>query len=370
MDMPTKSRGGAAARSPHKGWSEPARICWARSSADLKLVNLALQGGGAHGAFAWGVLDRLLEDDRIAFDGISATSAGAMNATVLAYGLAAGGRAEAKRALAIFWRRVADVASAGPLQPTLFDRLTGNESLENSPAFIWFDLLTRLLSPYQFNPFNYNPLRQVLVDTVDFEALRMARCPVKLYLSATNVRTGKIKVFGNDEIGPDAVLASGCLPFMFQAVEVEGEHYWDGGYMGNPAIFPLIYNCATRDVVIVHINPMERAALPRTASEILNRVNEISFNSSLMREMRAIAFVTRLIEDGKVDRTDMKHMLIHGIMADDVMGQLSVASKLNGDWDHLMRLHEVGRERAAAWLAVNFDKLGNEASIDVRALYL
>ena len=370
MDMSVKNRRGAATRGEHKGESEPARICWAGSSPDLKSVNLALQGGGAHGAFAWGVLDRLLEDERIAFDGISATSAGAMNATVLAYGLAAGGREGAKKALASFWRRIAHIASTGPLQPTLLDRLTGNRSLENSPAFMLFDLLTRLLSPYQLNPFNYNPLRQALIDTVDFEALRMAHCPVKLFLSATNVRTGKIKVFGNDEIGPDAVLASGCLPFIFQAVEIEGEHYWDGGYMGNPAIFPLIYSCASRDVVIVHINPMERATLPKTASDILNRINEISFNSSLMREMRAIAFVTRLIEDGKVNDNGMKHMLIHGIMADDVMGQLSVASKLNADWEHLMSLHEVGRERAAAWLAANFDKLGKEASIDIRERYL
>ena len=187
-----------------------------------KLVNLALQGGGAHGAFTWGVLDRLLEDERIGFDGISATSAGAMNAAVLAYGLAMGGRDGAKKALACFWRRVSHAAAFGPLQPTLLDRALGNRSLEASPAFVLFDLMTRLFSPYQLNPMNFNPLRQVLEQTVDFDAIRRAECPVKLFLSATNVRTGKVRVFDNMDITADAVLASGCLPFLFQAVEVDG----------------------------------------------------------------------------------------------------------------------------------------------------
>jgi NTE family protein len=254
---------------------------WAANSPNLKRINLALQGGGSHGAFAWGVLDRLLEDECIDFDGISAASVGAVNATVMAFGLAVGGRAGARHALADIWRRIANLASLSPLQPTLFDRLTGNQSLETSPAFVQFDLMTRSFSPYQLNPFNINPLRSILCDAVDFDAIRNAHCPIKLFLSATNVRTGKIRVFDNHEIGPDAVLASACLPFLFRAIEIDGEHYWDGGYMGNPAIFPLIYNCDSRDVVIVHINPIERPDVPKTASEILNRINEISFNSSL-----------------------------------------------------------------------------------------
>ena len=220
----------------------------AANSSSLKRINLALQGGGFHGAFAWGVLDRLLEDDCIDFDGISATSVGAVNATVLAYGLAVGGRAGARHALAGIWRRLATLASLSLLQPTPFDRLTGNQSLETSPAFVQFDIMTRLFSPYQLNPFNINPLRSILCDTVDFDAIRNARCPIKLFLSATNVRSGKIRVFHNDEIGPDAVLASTCLPFLFQAIEIDGEHYWDGGYMGNPAIFPLIYRSCARCV--------------------------------------------------------------------------------------------------------------------------
>lgn len=335
-----------------------------------KLVNLALQGGGAHGAFTWGVLDRLLEDERIGFDGISATSAGAMNAAVLAYGLSVGGRDGAKKALASFWRRVSHAAAFGPLQPTLLDRILGNRSLEASPAFVMFDLMTRLFSPYQLNPTNFNPLRQVLEQTVDFDAIRRAECPVKLFLSATNVRTGKVRVFDNMDITADAVLASGCLPFLFQAVELDGESYWDGGYMGNPAIFPLIYNCDSPDVLVVHINPIEREDLPRSATEIMNRINEISFNSSLMREMRAISFVTRLIDENDGLESQLRRMMIHSIAADDVMGKLGVASKLNADWEFLSALKETGRERAQAWLDRNFERVGLESTTDIRDRYL
>jgi NTE family protein len=337
---------------------------------EIKFINLALQGGGAHGAFAWGVLDRLLEDEHVAFEGISAASAGAINAVVLACGLAEGGRQGAKRALAKLWRRIAHLASLTPLQPSLYDRLFGSRSLDLSPAFTLFDLMTRLFSAYQLNPFNYNPLRQVLTETIDFRALRSDHCSVKLFLSATNVRTGKIKVFRNDEIGPDAVLASACLPLMFQAVEIDGEHYWDGGYMGDPPIFPLIYGCDSRDVVIVHINPLRRAKLPTTASEIMNRINEISFNSSLMREMRAVAFVTKLIDDGKILDNSMKRMLIHSIEAADVMSELGALNKLNADWDNLNYLMRMGRERADAWLQKNFGRLGEESTIDIREEYL
>jgi NTE family protein len=342
----------------------------AEATATTKMISLALQGGGAHGAFTWGVLDRLLEDERIGIEAISATSAGAMNAVVTAYGLAEGGREGARRSLANFWRRISHAAASGPLQPSVFDRLTGNRALENSPSFLFFDLMSRLFSPYQFNPLNYNPLRTVLEQSVDFDRLRSHCCPVKLFLSATNVRTGKVKVFGNDELTSDAVLASGCLPFLFHAVEIGGEHYWDGGYMGNPAIFPIIYSCASADVVLIHINPMERAELPRTATEIMNRINEISFNSSLMREMRAISFVTKLIDDGALDESKARRMLIHAIAADDVMSKLGVASKLNADWDFLMYLHETGRKTADQWLQDKFDRLNVESTVDIRDRYL
>src|SRR5260221_80822 len=344
--------------------SVPSRVA-SSPAVQTKFINLALQGGGAHGAFTWGVLDRLLEDERIAVDGVSATSAGAMNAAVFAYGLAVGGRDGAKKALAGFWRRVSHAASLGPLQPTVFDRMLGDEALAHSPIFMAFDFMSRLFSPYEFNPLNLNPLRDVLLDSVDFAALDRKTCPIKLFLSATNVRTGKVRVFENPDITVDAVLASACLPFLFQAVEIDGEAYWDGGYMGNPPIFPLIYNCTSNDVLIVHINPLRRDKLPRSATEILNRINEISFNSSLMREMRAVNFVTKLIDDARVPEGTFRRMLVHALAADDVMSKLGVASKLNADWEFLLKLHETGREQAKQFLAAHFDQLGTQSTVDL-----
>jgi len=339
------------------------------AEAATKSLNLALQGGGAHGAFTWGVLDRLLEEERIAIEGISATSAGAMNATVLAHGLTLGGRAEAKAALEDFWHRISVAAQLSPLQPSLFDKLTENHSLDVSPAFVLFDLFSRVMSPYQFNPLNYNPLKQILCQVVDFERLRRD-APVKLHLCATNVRTGKVRIFKTAEITADVTMASGCLPFLFHTVIIDGEPYWDGGYMGNPALFPLIYECGSPDILIVHINPLTREEIPRTATDILNRLNEITFNSSLMREMRAIAFVTRLIDEGKIINEPLKRMLIHAVDAEDFMCGLSVSSKMNADWDFLTLLRDVGRRRAADWIDHNFDKIGVESTIDIRDVYL
>lgn len=341
-----------------------------KESVAVKRLNLALQGGGAHGAFTWGVLDRLLEEERLEFDGISATSAGAMNATVLVYGYQQGGRAGAKQALDNFWRRIAHAGAMTPFQATLWDRLSGNKTLDMSPAFVWLDFVSRTFSPYQLNPLNWNPLREVVEASVDFAALQRQALPIKLFLSATNVRSGKVKVFSDTEITADAVLASGCLPFLFQAVEIDGEHYWDGGYMGNPAIFPLIYHCDSRDVLIIHINPLQRADLPITASEILNRINEISFNSSLMREMRAISFVTDLIDAGKVRDVDLKRLHIHAISAETETRELSVQSKLNADWGFLLELKEAGRLHADRWLAAQFDALGERSTIDIAGTYL
>ncbi len=342
----------------------------ARPSRGKRILNLALQGGGAHGAFTWGVLDRLLEEDKLSFEGVVATSAGAMNAAVLAYGLAEGGKRGAQKALANFWRRVSHAAAFSPLQPSLLDRLTGSRSLEHSPAFLMFDMVTRLMSPYQFNPFNFNPLKGVLEQSIDLDAIRMARCPVKINVCATNVRTGKVKVFDNDELSIDAIMASACLPFLFQAVEIDGEAYWDGGYMGNPAIFPLIYSCATPDVLIVHINPIERPELPKTAIEILNRINEISFNSSLLREMRAIAFVTQLIESEAGKMLDLKRVFVHSVSDDEAMKGLGVSSKLNADWGALTDLRDRGRERAEEWLEANYDQIGKRSTVDIRERYL
>ena len=338
------------------------------STSAAKTINLALQGGGAHGAFTWGVLDRLLEEEKLAYEGISATSAGAMNAAVVAYGMTIGGREGARKALTNFWRRISHSSQSSPLQPSPMDRLLRDHSLRWNPAFVFFDMLTRLMSPYEFNPMNFNPLRDVLEQSVDFDVLKRDDCPIKLFLSATNVRTGKVKIFRHHELSPDAVLASACLPFLFQSVEIDGEAYWDGGYMGNPALYPLIYHTQSNDILIVHINPLERKELPRTATDILNRINEISFNSSLMREMRAISFVTRLIHQQHLE--EEKHVLVHGISDDALMTGLGVASKLNADWEFLTHLRDVGRVRAEEWLATHFAKVGVESTVDIHAKFL
>ncbi|MGF6471385.1 patatin-like phospholipase family protein [Paraburkholderia youngii] len=333
-------------------------------------IALALQGGGMHGAFTWGVLDRLLEDDRLEIEGVSATSAGAMNGAVLAYGLLNGGEDGARQALHDFWHAVAESAERySPLRWMPWLKGSHSFGLDHSPLYAFADMMLRVFSPYQFNPHNLNPLREVLERQVDFAALRQ-QCPILLYLCATNVETGKIRIFTGEDICADAVLASACVPTLFHAVTIAGQHYWDGGYMGNPAIYPLIYHCKTRDVVIVHINPLVRAGVPVTAAGILNRISEISFNSSLMREMRAIAFVTDLIQQGKLDRDEMKEMLIHSIRSDAAMCALSLSSKYNADWSFLCELRDNGRNEADAWLARHYADIGRRSSIDIRAEFL
>lgn len=348
----------------------PARSVTAHAT---KALNLALQGGGAHGAFAWGVLDHLLEDGRIDIDGISATSAGAVNAAVYAYGKFSGGPDGARAALERFWREISRMGETlSPVRVPAFDSWLRLFGVDDTLSYRMFDAMTRAFSPYEFNPFNVSPLRTALTSVIDFEALQRCRC-TKLRLCATNVRTGKARVFTNEEMTPDVVLASACLPMLFQAVEIDGEHYWDGGYIGNPAIYPLIYDTETPDVLVVHINPIERPQVPRTAPEIYNRINEISFNSSLMREMRAIAFVTRLIdEDGLKDETKrrLRRIFVHAIRTDDIMCSLSVASKFQTDWAFLNSLKQMGRDSAQRWLSSSFDRLGRESTIDIRDAYL
>jgi NTE family protein len=331
-------------------------------------INLALQGGGAHGAFTWGVLDRLLEDDRFAIEGISGTSAGAMNAAVLAYGLAEGGAPGARAALAAFWDRVATASAAIPIQPSPLDRWLSVGNMDFSPSWIAFDNLTRMFSPYEFNPLNLNPLRDVLCEVVDFDWLgdQCAHEVVKLFLCATNVKTCKIHVFQGHEISADAVLASACLPFLFHAVEIDGEAYWDGGFMGNPPIFPLIYHTASADVLLVQINPMNIDEVPKRAHDIMDRVNEVSFNSSLMRELRTIAFVTRLIDEGRLDMDRYKRLNMHAIEAEEQLAQLTVSSKHNADRRFLRWLFELGRERGQAWLDAHADKVGRASSLDLQ----
>ena len=332
-----------------------------------KMINLALQGGGSHGAFTWGVLDRLLEDERIAFDGITATSAGGVNAVLLADGLAAGGREGARQIMLKFWKKMSDTTSASIIAPSFLDKLNPNFGLENSPGYVMVDIISRFMSPYQLNPMDANPMRDLLDEVVNFERVRQQRV-VKLFLSATNVRTGKVAVFPNKEITAEHVLASACLPFMMRAPVIDGEAYWDGGFMGNPAIFPVIYGCDSADVLLVHLTPTERVELPTNSRAILNRMQEISFNSSLMREMRAVAFVTQMIDDGKL--TGGKRMFIHLIEAEDIIRELSGSSKMNAEWRFLMHLFEIGRDRADKWIAANYDRIGAETTVDLKARYL
>ncbi len=344
-----------------------------RVNRNQKPVNIALQGGGAHGAFAWGVLDRILEDERLTIEAISATSAGAMNAVVVAHGVSLGGSAGAREKLNEFWTEISRAGELySPLRTLPWERWLQMYGVQAdfSPTYHAFQLMTHMFSPYQLNPFNFNPLKDVLLKLIDFDALAQSERATRVFLSATNVRTGKIKVFENKDLCVDAVLASACLPQVFQAVEIDGEAYWDGGFMGNPAIFPLIYHGASKDVIIVHINPIERSKLPKSAPEIFDRMNEISFNSSLMREMRAVEFVTRLIDEGALDHTKYNRMRMHSIRDDAEMAQLGVATKLNPDWDFLCKLRDTGRQRAEEWLELNFDRVGRDSSIDLAEIYL
>jgi NTE family protein len=337
-----------------------------------KVINVALQGGGAHGAFTWGVLDRLLEDDRIAIEGISGTSAGAMNGAALAQGWMEGGSQGARAALDSFWLRMSEFARLSLVHRTPIDRILNNWNLDYAPGFLLFDALMRQFSPYQLNPGNFHPLRGLLESFLDVEKIRACEA-VKLFVSATNVRTGKIRVFGNSDISVDALLASACLPYVFQSIVIDGDPYWDGGYMGNPALFPLIYKCGSSDILIVEINPLTREGVPRTAAEIMNRMNEISFNSSLMREMRAIYFVDRLVSDPTFKGPDgqtFKKLLVHMIGSGDTMQELGVSSKFNADLEFLLHLKEIGRSRAALWIEENIDALGVRSSIDIREIFM
>jgi len=341
--------------------------------ARVRTVNLALQGGGAHGAFTWGVLDRLLEDPRIAFEGLSGTSAGSVNAVVLAYGMMRGGRDGAREALARLWKGVAAIGAATlPVRRAPWEFLLTGWNIGFSPSYQAFRALTGMYSPYQLNPGNLNPLRSLLESEVDFDELHGCLA-VKLFLTATRVRDGKIRVFRTHEVTSDVVLASSCLPQYFQAVEVAGEAYWDGGYTGNPALFPFFYECDSRDVVIVHVNPIVRDEVPVLPDAIANRVNEITFNASLIAELRAIAFVQKLVADGwlKVEkRSQLRYIRVHAIRADRALGDLTEASKFALDWPFLATLRDRGRDMAAAWLDENRSALGRRSSVDIRAEYL
>ncbi len=334
--------------------------------AGQKVVNLALQGGGSHGAFTWGVLDRLLEETRLDFEGITATSSGAVNAVVLADGLAEGGRDGARDALQRYWKKVSDLSSRGIFSTSVIDKANPEFGLEHSLGFIFVEPMTYFASPYQMNPFNFNPIKDLLAEAIDFERVRRQQA-VKLFICATDVQTAKVKVFAGKDLGVEHVLASTCLPLLMQAVEVDGEYYWDGSYAGNPAIFPLVYECQTRDILMVHITPAARPGVPTTSPAIMNRMQEISFNTALIREMRTIAYLNKLIDHGKMG--EGKRMLVHLIEAEELIRGYSWSSRLNGDWNFLLHLHEMGRAGADKWLAANFDCLGVESTVDLEAKY-
>ena len=328
------------------------------------LIDLALQGGGAHGAFTWGVLDRLLEEKRLRIDGISGTSAGAMNAVVLADGYTDGGPEGARKALESFWSGVSQSARFSPFRRGPLDVLLGRWSLDHSPLFVTMDMMSRLFSPYDLDPHGANPLHDVLAEAIDFK--RLARSQIKLFITATNVHTGRGRVFRNSEITPDVLLASACLPTFFKAVEIDGEHYWDGGYAGNPTITPLVRECKSRDTILVQINPVERPGYPRSARDILNRLNEVSFNAVLLKELRMIALLRQLAQPAS-EGAQWAGMRIHRVSS-EAMTELGYSSKLNAEWEFLTMLRDEGRRSADAFLTAHAADLGWRSSLDLDIL--
>jgi NTE family protein len=336
----------------------------APSRRPRRRIDLALQGGGAHGAFTWGVLDRLLEDERVEIDAISGTSAGAMNAAVLAAGLLDGGRAGAREALRRFWARVGRAAGVGSALAAWF----GHWGLAG-PQLAWYaDWVPGMRSAHVFNPLDLNPLRDILADEVDFARLRTQTGPM-LFVSATQVSTGRLREFRRGELTAQAVLASACLPMLYQAVEIDGEAYWDGGYVGNPSLLPLIAESPTHDLVLVQVNPSHRAAVPTTRDGILDRINEITFNSSLVKELRSLALMRRLLRDDPSPAARgtlfgrIAALRMHHIHADAELSRLGAASKLDATWPMLSRLHRIGSETADAWLGCNAAHLGRRATM-------
>lgn len=329
------------------------------------LVDLALQGGGSHGAFTWGVLDRLIEEPWLRIEAISGTSAGAMNAALVVDGWMQGGAEGARAALDAYWRRVSRAAAFSPLQRSPLDRLMGRWTLDTSPAYVVMDLMARVLSPYDLNPLGFNPLRTILTDSINFG--RLAHAPIRLFITATNVRTGRGRIFRNAEITADVLLASACLPTMFQAIEIDGDPYWDGGYAGNPTLTPLVRESDAHDTILVQINPRERPDRPRTASEVLDRLNEISFNSPLMKELRMIALLRQVADPGHGEGARWAGMRMHRIMS-DVLADFGASSKLNAEWEFVSLLKEEGRKSADAFLTAHGKDIGKHSTADIDIL--
>ena len=348
-----------------------AAIKRARRSSVKKRISLALQGGGSHGAFTWGVLEALLEDGRFEFAGLSGTSAGGMNAAAVVHGLIQGGDAGAIRALEDFWRRTHELGTRiAPMFADPAGKLRGDHNLSTAPGMIFQSFVEQMvgnISPYAANPLNYNPFRSLVEDFFDFDAIRKSDA-CKLFLAATHVESGKIKIFHNAEISADALMATSCVPTMFQAVEVDGEYYWDGGYVANPAIFPLIDEGGAADIVLVPLTTSRVSRLPRHAAEIKERFREVTLNACLMREIRAIHLITRLIDDGTINDPSMRRINLHVIKDPAAFDGLGAGSALNTDWDFLGALRQAGSLAAKKWIAATYRKLGTSIAFDEATL--
>jgi NTE family protein len=330
-----------------------------------KSLSLALQGGGAHGAFTWGVLDRLIEEENIQIDAISATSAGAMNAAVFVYGNAKGGKELAKKLMEDFWKKVSIAASLSPMQSTFFDKMMGMNAVGASPFAQAADMMRHFFSPYQLNFFDVNPLKDILNEVIDFNELHKIN-NIKLFVNATNLKTGKIKVFKCDEIDNKVLLASACLPYIAQTVVIDGEKYWDGGFSGNPALSPLIYDSKTSDIVIVQVTPFYLEETPTSIPDIIDRANEISFNTALIKEMKGIEIMNDLITKNKLK--DDKHyrvIRVHMVGNEEIMATFGRTSKMNAEWDFLLYLKEVGRQAAEDWLEKQYESVGVKSTYSI-----
>lgn len=330
----------------------------------VKHISVALQGGGSHGAFTWGVMHRLMSEPRLYIDGISGTSAGAMNAVVFADGFLKGKRQGAIDGLAEFWHRVSRMSPIPRMFPRGIPGVSEGWAVDNDPSFMLLDFMTRMMAPRQFNPLKLDPLGDLLRELVDFEQLR-AHPEVKLFVTASNVRTCKSRIFRTHEITPATLMASACLPLLFEAVEVDGEFYWDGGYLGNPAIYPLIHECDSSDVVLVQINPLNRPDVPVTSRDILNRINEMTFNASLVREMHGFATISQLVESGALNDDRYVAVRFHEISAEAELADMGALSKMNTDPAFLEHLHQMGYEAADRWVSENFERIGWESTFDI-----
>jgi NTE family protein len=347
----------------------PGRAPEQNAAPKPKRINLALQGGGAHGAFTWGVLDHLLDDGRLTIEGISGTSAGAVNAVMIADGLARGGRDEARKRLAEFWRAASTGGNLPAVQRAVADRMASVMPFASASLHDWFEAVARHFSPYDLNPLNINPLKELIERFVDFKAVRDSKLP--LYIAATNVHTGRLKIFSRDAINADAVMASAALPFLFQAVEIDKVPYWDGGYLSNPPIFPFLRTTEAEDVVVVQVNPVLRTTTPKSSTEIVNRLNEITFNSALHTELRTLNSVNRLIDDGHLPngfgKGAFRRLNIHRIDLGALATRLSASSKLKTDYQFFDLLRRAGQRAGRRFLESHFDDLGVRSTIDVEA---